>query len=544
MDDVVIRDFLNQFDESCYPCDFIASYEAIECLGHNEQGESLLVREKKTGAYYVAKCYDRKLDASSTMKGELLKDIKQEGLPGFIAEYQNEAMHCVIWEYIKGNSLAELALGKEFTYEQAISVVIKLCDILTYLHGHKPPIIHRDIKPQNIILDPEGKVHLIDFGISRLYHEELKNDTICYGTKGFAAPEQYGFAQTDCRADIFSLGVVLCWLLTGEEDIKLAVSKLQRREVRHIISKCTAFSPEKRYSSAQKVKKALLRLQRKSKAKLLVCLCSVLLCCSSLCAGFALGRYTEITPCFLTTSSVRFKEPLIEKAVRLSLNKPEGSRISEDDLLEVTEICIFGNRVTNNLQEFDAYGQQMGMADSGLYNGGIRSLKDVSRLKNLRSLSIALQNITDVTPLCELSKLEHIELKHNPIEDVSPLGKLPAMHELYLYDTRVSDLRTLSECPRLENLVVGRSDVTSVDAFTGLNGLVCLHAAEVTYITLSGIEKHTQLEEISFYRVEDGDLSPLLALPRLKKVYMSKTMKEAADRIADKARFDIIFQEK
>ncbi len=83
-------------------------------------------------------------------------------------------------------------------------------------------MIHRDIKPQNIIMDKTGRIKLIDFGISRVFQESAKNDTVYFGTKEFSPPEQYGFSQTDNRSDIFSFGVVLCWLLTGEANIEKA----------------------------------------------------------------------------------------------------------------------------------------------------------------------------------------------------------------------------------------------------------------------------------------------------------------------------------
>ncbi len=72
-----------------------------------------------------------------------------------------------------------------------------MCDILNYLHSQNPPIIHRDIKPQNVIVDERGRVTLIDFGISRMYDAGARADTLCFGTRHYAAPEQYGFAQTD-----------------------------------------------------------------------------------------------------------------------------------------------------------------------------------------------------------------------------------------------------------------------------------------------------------------------------------------------------------
>ena len=117
-----------------------------------------------------------------------------------------------------------------------------------------PPVIHRDIKPQNIILSDDGLATLIDFGISRYYDKNARSDTVCFGTQEFAPPEQYGFSQTDCRADIFSLGVLLGWMLTGRtSDFVIPDRRLAR-----IVKKCTAFSPKDRYSSVAAVRRALV----------------------------------------------------------------------------------------------------------------------------------------------------------------------------------------------------------------------------------------------------------------------------------------------
>lgn len=543
MAESVAKDFLDSFDESRYPDDFLLAYEALECLGHNEMGETLLVKDRQTDIYYVAKCYENNELSSPATESELLKGLHHTGLPEWIGEYRNDRMQCVVREFMEGNTLEGMVQDRSLELAQIISIGIQLCNILSYLHSQTPPIIHRDIKPQNIIMDKEGNVRLIDFGISRFYQEEAKNDTFCFGTMEFAPPEQYGFSQTDCRTDIFSLGVVLCWLMTGETDTKKAASKIVDKQFRYIIQKCVAFAPEKRYASAKKVKAALLRVSRQTHKKIIRWLFAILACSLIFCFGFAVGRYTDITSPLLIHSEVKFEEPLIEQAIRLALNKQEGDSITEEELLKVTELYIFGNRVAESQEEFDALGELMIQDDGSIYNGGIRSLQDMSGLKNIRKLNIALQNITDLAPLSELDQLEQIELKHNPIEDLSPLKAMPSLRQLYLFDTCISDLSVLADCPRLENLVVGKTNITSVTAFAGIKNLTYLYAEENTLETLAGIEEYTRLQEIGLTGVADGDLSPLLSLPQLKKVVLGEAMREEAQSIASKAGFEIIYRE-
>lgn len=132
-----------------------------------------------------------------------------------------------------------------------ICPVKELCSVLEFLHGKD--IIHRDIKPSNISLANDGHIRLIDFDAARMPKEDLEQDTRLLGTRGYAPPEQYGFAQTDARADIYSLGVTLEQLL-GD--------KAHKKRYKRIIGKCTNLNPDKRYQSARQVKRAFSSRER------------------------------------------------------------------------------------------------------------------------------------------------------------------------------------------------------------------------------------------------------------------------------------------
>ncbi len=542
MDKAWIEGFSEEFDDCRFPAGFLADYEALECLAQNDAGETLLVKDRKTGAYFVAKCYTDKTLLSHTTESELLKNLCHCGLPAFISEYENSEMLCVVRESAEGTPLDRYASENKCSPEQAVSIGIQLCDILAYLHGQTPPVIHRDIKPQNIIVDAKGNIKLIDFGISRVYSDTAREDTVCFGTKQFAAPEQYGFSQTDCRADIFSLGVLLCWLLTGDANCKTASSGIRNRRLQQIIKKCTAFSPENRYSSAAKVKADLLNADGHRQKAAVRWAFAILVCITFLCAGFMLGRYTEVSPAFIFSQGIRFREPLIEQAVRLSLHKQENDPITETDLLTVTELFIYGHQATDSFENFEAIGAHMIEQDGTVRNGGLSSLEDLRRLINLRRLNIALENISDLTPLGDLRELEQILIKHNPLKDVSPLASLPALRELYLFDTRVSDFSSLADCPTLENIDAGGTDITSFAAFKGIRKLKSLYLTQTPIETLSGIEEFVYLERLGLSSVADKDLSPLLKLPQLKEVYLNEDLREAAEESLKSAPFKIIYQ--
>jgi hypothetical protein len=399
-------------------------------------------------------------------------------------------------------------------------------------------VIHRDIKPQNLIVDKMGALHLIDFGISRNYDRAAAADTVCFGTKDFAPPEQYGFAQTDTRTDIFSLGVLLGWMLTHNSERKNICRNIRNRRLRRIVETCTAFAPDKRYRSVAQVKKALRNADRRRRARTTRWVCGVFACIACLCAGFAIGRYTDASLPF-TFGGVRFAEPLIEQAVRLSLGKHASEPITETDLLSVTDIYIYGDRVAADSDAFGELGTHMALNDGVLKNGGLSSLKDLAKCKNLRTVRIVLEDITDVSPLAGLSSLETLDLRHNPLEDVSPLASLPALKLVSLFETHVSDLSPLSACIMLENVDVGKTWITSPQALDGLFGIRELYMRETPLTTLSGIESFTRLEVVEISNVADNDLGPLLSLPQLREAILHEGIRAAADATLSDAVFTI-----
>ena len=163
---------------------------------------------------------------------------------------EQDGMVAVLEEYIQGDSLAYLLEGALFSPAEARKIVLQLCNALWVLH--KLGAVHRDIKPENVIVRGREAV-LIDFDASRIFKSETNHDTQILGTTGYAAPEQYGITQTDERADIYSLGVLLNIMLTGKHPSKeLASGRLGR-----IVQKCTMVNPDKRFRSVLYLMEAL-----------------------------------------------------------------------------------------------------------------------------------------------------------------------------------------------------------------------------------------------------------------------------------------------
>ena len=158
---------------------------------------------------------------------------------------------CVsLCEYVNGAPLEERA----YSPAEARNILCQVCDGLSVLH--EAGIVHRDIKPENIMTDGSGTVKIIDYSISRLIKPSKRRDTELLGTAGYASPEQFGFSQTNARADIYSCGVLLNYLLTGG---KLPCEEEYSGALLPVIKKCTEIDERNRFSSAAELKRAVIR---------------------------------------------------------------------------------------------------------------------------------------------------------------------------------------------------------------------------------------------------------------------------------------------
>jgi len=216
-------------------------YDTVTAL---KEPDLYLIKDCSTGVLAVRKRTRPELRSVYAQ----LSDVCHKGIPA-IFDIHEEGNHIsIIREYIPGKTLAEaLREGVRFSEKEATEKIIALCDILSVVHSLTPPIIHRDIKPSNIILKEDGGICLIDFDAARQYKGNGGGDTHHIGTHGYAAPEQYGFGETDARADIYAVGILLKELL-GE-----SISP----HLNEIIAACTRMDPAHRYQSAAALKKAL-----------------------------------------------------------------------------------------------------------------------------------------------------------------------------------------------------------------------------------------------------------------------------------------------
>ena len=220
-------------------------YDTLRVLKQSPRGTVSVVRHKKSGTRYVFRRYS----GSGEVYRRLLPVLCPH-LPQIMEAAEQDGQTAVLEEYVQGDTLAELLMGARLTEREARQVTMQLCQALHVLHSMGA--VHRDVKPDNVILRGSDAV-LIDFDAARIYKDESESDTQVLGTTGFAAPEQYGIFQSDERADIFSLGVLLNIMLTGKHPSReMAAGKMGR-----IVRKCTMTAPEQRYQSARALMEVL-----------------------------------------------------------------------------------------------------------------------------------------------------------------------------------------------------------------------------------------------------------------------------------------------
>jgi serine/threonine protein kinase len=166
------------------------------------------------------------IDATDTFNREvaLLSDLAHPRLPHIHDRFSDAEHWYVVMDWIDGETMDEYYKRRSGTtaqpglpLEEVLDIGLQLCEILDYLHTHQPPIIFRDLKPGNIMRTHTGDLYLIDFGIARRFIPGKSKDTVPLGSPGYAAPEQYGSAQTTPQSDLYSLGALLLFLLTGDD---------------------------------------------------------------------------------------------------------------------------------------------------------------------------------------------------------------------------------------------------------------------------------------------------------------------------------------
>lgn len=199
-------------------------------------------------------CVKKTIDIYSRDVYEQLASVRIEGVPAVKECVADDGKLIVVEEYVQGRSLKQV-LDEQglLNEEQAYDIAVQLADILVRLHQLEPAIVHRDIKPSNIIIEKNGHVNLIDFNAARHVNADKNEDTRMLGTVYFAAPEQFGFGQSDERTDIYGLGATINYIMTGDKP----GAGIAECRFSDILKKCLMVDAKDRYQSAEELRGVL-----------------------------------------------------------------------------------------------------------------------------------------------------------------------------------------------------------------------------------------------------------------------------------------------
>lgn len=588
-----VVEFLKDYKENnisftSLPDKITNKYTMEACLKESQWKQVYIIVRKSDGLKCILKCISSESQENPVEEYQLQKNLLHEGLVPVLEVVKSESNTYLIREYIDGNTITDLVeMTKQGKLSDAIilNIIKQLCQVLDYLHSQKPPIIHRDIKPDNIIIMKDGRLKLIDFGISRRFNDEQNKDTVIMGSQYLAPPEQYGFLQTDARSDIYSLGILMFYMSTGCLDIKEVNEFIISKHLKRSILKCTRFSPKERYSSVKQLVTELVLVNALVKhRKHLKILAVIFLVCAFIGSNlFTIQYYKSNTrnstpsepnqnqlniPSDITATGAgitaaddvilsdtanivdnvdtsqaiadsedsleyHFSSPLIEEAVRYELKKADNEIITMQDLKEVKKIIICGKQIFDDWYEISPLGNRQFVFDTKyhanpLYNekGDISSLEDLVPMVNLTSLALYNQEISDLSPLKNLVLLENLGIASNYIEDLSPLGGLNSLKELSVSDNVIDNqqLQVIKDLASLELLDIGATDITSIYEIRDMN-LRSLSVVDNFLSDFEGLENMHDLEELITsgpeIRITEEALQRIATLSKLRQLHIS-----------------------
>ena len=519
------------------PEDMQEHWTVYECLKESEDSSTFLVKETVTGILCVLK-WGRNRQAEFLRNEmeimEKMADRKLSGVPKAYRIFEENGEVYLVREYIEGMSLAQMVLQKGGISEAEICRISrKICQTAEQFQNPDEPMIHRDIKPENIVVTPGGEVVFIDFGTMRSYKKDGSRDTFVVGTRGTAAPEQYGYIQTDQRTDVYAIGQTMLYMVSESyEKNQLSECAVSRR-MKKIIEKACSFEPDKRYGDAAQLRRAVEKCQANNRKKVYKKAGAVF---GLIAAGYILAIFspdgTVIENKRIETAEqsaaeeqiqaeITFREELIEEAVRKELGLSKTDKITASMLEDVRKLRIVGKEILDDEDTFWGEGHHVDGKDSsfGSVRGNITDLSDLAQMVNLEELALCNQKIEDISGLKELP-LKKLYLSKNMITDFSVLLNLIDLDTLCIMENPAENLSVIGECTGILRLNIQGMNLTDIDFLKNLS---------LDYLDMSNVE------------VENNIFEPLAEMKKLDTLCMCDVNEAAAETLSQMSTLKALF---
>lgn len=519
------------------PEDMQEHWTVYECLKESEDSSTFLVKETVTGILCVLK-WGRNRQAEFLRNEmeimEKMADRKLSGIPKTYRIFEENGKVYLVREYIEGMSLAQMVLQKGGISEAEICRISrKICQTAEQFQNPDEPMIHRDIKPENIVVTPGGEVVFIDFGTMRSYKKDGSRDTFVVGTRGTAAPEQYGYTQTDQRTDVYAIGQTMLYMVSESYEMNQLSECAVSRRMKKIIEKACSFEPDKRYGDAAQLRRAVEKCQANNRKKVYKKAGAVF---GLIAAGYILAIFspdgTVIENKRIETAEqsaaeeqiqaeITFREELIEEAVRKELGLSKTDKITASMLENVRKLRIVGKEILDDEDTFWGEGHHVDGKDSsfGSVRGNITDLSDLAQMVNLEELALCNQKIEDISGLKELP-LKKLYLSKNMITDFSVLLNLIDMDTLCIMENPAENLSVIGECTGILRLNIQGMNLTDIDFLKNLS---------LDYLDMSNVE------------VENNIFEPLTEMKKLDTLCMCDVNEAAAETLSQMSTLKALF---
>lgn len=519
------------------PEDMQEHWTVYECLKESEDSSTFLVKETATGILCVLKWGRNRQAEFLRNEMEIMKkmaDRKLSGIPKAYRIFEENGEVYLVREYIEGMSLAQMVLQKGGISEAEICRISrKICQTAEQFQNPDEPMIHRDIKPENIVVTPGGEVVFIDFGTMRSYKKDGSRDTFVVGTRGTAAPEQYGYTQTDQRTDVYAIGQTMLYMVSESYEMNQLSECAVSRRMKKIIEKACSFEPDKRYGDAAQLRRAVEKCQANNRKKVYKKAGAVF---GLIAAGYILAIFspdgTVIENKRIETAEqsaaeeqiqaeIIFREELIEEAVRKELGLSKTDKITASMLENVRKLRIVGKEILDDEDTFWGEGHHVDGKDSsfGSVRGNITDLSDLAQMVNLEELALCNQKIEDISGLKELP-LKKLYLSKNMITDFSVLLNLIDLDTLCIMENPAENLSVIGECTGILRLNIQGMNLTDIDFLKNLS---------LDYLDMSNVE------------VENNIFEPLTEMKKLDTLCMCDVNEAAAETLSQMSTLKALF---
>ncbi len=546
----------------------LGEFEVLRELGRGGMGVVYEARETSLERTVALKVLPRYLSQDPEFvkrferEARAVARLNHASIVTIYAVGEQSGRHFIAMEYVRGLSLAEI-VRREGPLEprHAVEIIMQAAGAIE--EAHRQGIIHRDVKPENIMVDEDGRVKVLDFGLAKALvgATKLTTDGAALGTPHYMAPEQCKGGVVDTRTDIYALGATLFELLTGrppfDAETPLAVLyQITKRpfpkassanpdvppELDKILAKMVAKNPKKRYASARTLIQdlhAFLAPRAPVEKKRRIPYKTILAVAASLLVVAGLVLYaTVIGPRLVSDLEkgpvVTFPDANLETAIRAAVKKPKGKiyrtdlfgvgftslKVQRENITDLTGIenctdLIHIELANNRIANIGPLASLTQLTTAYLYNNAITDVSALADLTSLSFLHLGHNGIVDISPLSTLSRLDILQIDHNKIEDATALGSLTNLSQLHCESNLIEDISSLGSMRNLRFLSLGGNRIADIAPLQSLQQLEILYVDGNPISDLTPLTSLTHLKDLAVSSMGISDLDVLSPLVNL-----------------------------